>query len=327
MPSIPPDPTSPPGPSRWYAPGRWALVVALCASAPGCHHVNDDEVRGELGAGKFRYECVTSNDPVCPSGSDAEDFPDRIGAGGVFDVEFKKFRGHTDPSDFSIDPVAPAIVARDLSSLRAVAPGTVALLARDIGNNRIVDLVHVVVTRVEALRIERLGASISTSEGDVIRQSLAVGDREVLRAIPLDSDGIVAAGSRDFDWSSSDETIVELSQSSPSATMTLEARDAGTATIVVATADIEARLEILVESGPATADAGRDASPLMDATTDGSPTADGGASMDSGTGRDAGRQGLPDASPAEAGAGPRPDATPDGSSADGGSPDAGDGAP
>src|SRR4051812_44219196 len=98
------------GLERWVSPSLvTALLVVGCGRGD---RLDSSETPGELGNGAFRYLCVETRDAVCPSGGQAQTFPERIGTTGVFDVRFEEFAPNSVVA-FDITPSTTDIVGEE----------------------------------------------------------------------------------------------------------------------------------------------------------------------------------------------------------------------
>ena len=211
--------------------GAMLLVVACEADRP-----DNPEKRGELGVGVFRYECINSTDPFCPDGLEATDFPDRIGEGSLFDMSF------SGPANVLV-PASPEHVEVESDAFRAIAQGSVALLAQNEGRNQVVDFIHLTIARAFELRL-------AAQDGDDPTEELVVGDSEVVRARAVSLGGATLAGVRTFEWTSSDESVAILETSTYSAVKTVRGVAPGDATITVTSGELSVDLELTVRAAP-----------------------------------------------------------------------------
>ena len=131
----------------------------------GLHQKNESEPEpdrpGELGGGDFRYACVNHDDPVCPAALEAEEFPDQIGVGSLFDVSFVPVSDSDEPqSAVEVSSGSETYISDVGDAFRANQAGLGVLIARRTVDTVAVDFLHVTLAEVGSNQIS--GADGST---------------------------------------------------------------------------------------------------------------------------------------------------------------------
>lgn len=212
--------------------GRTPALALLCALA--CNPIEADETSGELGNGAFRWICV-GRDAICPSGGDAERFPEAVATDSRFDVSYRSF---DDTSDAQVSSPS-SLIQTTGTNFRALRAGVAALIARRTVDSANVDFTHLTLLDVAALEVRRdSGASVALV--------MDVGSVQSLVAEPVDDTGTVLAGAIDVEWTSSDPSVLALELASGSARMNVRAASAGTATLGVEHGAVSQSFEIEV---------------------------------------------------------------------------------
>jgi hypothetical protein len=206
---------------------------------------------GELNNGGFTYFCASDDDLACRDDrSGASDIPPAIAVGAHFDLDFSPPLLSTGtPAVTRIQPASPDILVAessldpDTTGFRFKAPGTVAVLAKS--GAEVVDFVHVTganidhVSIVDGLGNEAMAVSIA---------SASFG--ETLKALPRDAESHTLAGALAYSWSSSDESVVSVSEGFRSNEVDLIPNGPGKATITVKVLDRQASIEVTVGGAP-----------------------------------------------------------------------------
>ena len=146
---------------------------------------------GELGVGIFLYECPLSGDPFCPGNSTVgSSFPKAFAVGGRINLQYS----WADSDDHVGDPLpqlqsaSPSILVREGDGFSALTTGYGAVLAVT-GNSEVVDLVHLHIRDIAALRIILADLPGTTSLQEV---TFGADSTQQLQAIAVDSDEIQA---------------------------------------------------------------------------------------------------------------------------------------
>ncbi len=204
------------------------LVIACSDTLPG--------TAGDLGEGSFTYECVSDADTACSSDPFEElDVPGAIAAGARFDLRFHEWEGQP----LRIVPGSESFVAVSDPGFLALRPGTVAMLAESKAEERIVDLTHIVLVTPEAI-----GLSGQGTRGD---QPMTIDDYWEWSCHPQTTDGSEIAGSLACEWTSSDPSVVYLTQQGSHPINGLRAVGVGTATVTVSADSLTTSVEVKVE--------------------------------------------------------------------------------
>jgi len=195
---------------------------------------------GELGEGEFLYECVSNDDPMCPSDLIPGEFPERIVTGGEFDVSFEITDPDETQSAVTVRSGSETYIEETSGAFRAVQAGMGVLLARRTVDAATLDFVHLTIVDLESLEITQPGGN----PPQVVMQE---DETQELRATPSAGSGMVLGGAVPITWSSSDETVIQPIDASPTAFMTVAAGVAGEATITAEAEGQTAELTITVE--------------------------------------------------------------------------------
>ncbi len=290
---------------RWA--NTWHVLLVLGAYGCGDSDSKPSSSQGELGRGDFTYGCYNSTDSFCTG--NRHDFPEAIALDGWFELDFVDMSGRAG----RIVSGSAAIEEADLG-LHAVRPGLAAMLALS-GDSEVVDLLHVRVLAVDDLQLVLSGGALDRRAASYDTLELSTGESLLARPGPLDKRGEAMAGVLEYDWSSSDPSILMVTARRDGAEATLTPLQVGQATLVVTTGELEVSFDVVVDDRrePSVGDAGADddagavsdggvpPSGLNGGTDAGAPMAEGGASASDGgsPGSDAG---VADASTSEGGA-------------------------
>jgi hypothetical protein len=194
---------------RSVFPFKALFVVALSAS--GC---GDEGTMGELRNGAFVYSCSTDRDALCsldPGFGDAalKAMPSTVAVGAQFGVVFKAQTSAARDGSASVLPVSKdLLIVVDSSGPVFVAakPGYAGLLAQR--GSAVVDIFHVRLVEVDHIRITG-EPSISGGSGISAIEIQAEGFA-MLSAAPVDDKGDILAGSLDYQWTSDDSAVAEI---------------------------------------------------------------------------------------------------------------------
>jgi hypothetical protein len=206
---------------------------------------------GELHNGGFTYFCASDDDLACHDDFfDASTIPPAIAVGARFDLKFSPpVLSSGTPTVTRIQPASPDILSvaagvdPDTTSFRFTKPGTVAVLAKSGAD--VVDFVHVTGAEIDHVTIlDRLGnesAALSISAS-------SFGER--LQALPRDEESRTLAGALKYAWTSSDESVVSLSEGFEPNEIDLTPGSPGKAIITVTVLDRQATIEVTVGGAP-----------------------------------------------------------------------------
>ena len=124
---------------------RLCLILGLMA----CDDYEPDYTpeRGDLGKGRFIYQCLGESDTACAEG---EQFPQAIAVNARFAMRFAINSG--------AQPVviagAPAFAQPVVGGFKALRAGQISLLAVN-GNREVIDLKHVRSAEIAEVRVKR----------------------------------------------------------------------------------------------------------------------------------------------------------------------------
>ena len=196
---------------------RLCLILGLMA----CDDYEPDYTpeRGDLGKGRFIYQCLGESDAAC---ADGEQFPQAIAVNARFAMRFAINSG--------VQPVviagAPAFAQPVVGGFKAVRAGQLSLLAVN-GNREVIDIKHVRSAEIAEVRVKR-GDSLPEKE-----LYLAVGTPSEVQAVPFDVVGVELAGAVEYAWSSADPTMVAVETLSDLSRVRIRALRAGETTLNV----------------------------------------------------------------------------------------------
>lgn len=224
---------------KWWALAFMAL--SSCSSGAG-------EINGNLGNGAFQYDCVSSDDPACPSsdptqiGSSPANFPAALASGAHFKVTFTA-NDASKGGNPSVKPVAPEYLSALSAdgSFTALKPGDDALVARSSVDGLVFDFTDITISPISSL-------GVTTSDGQPLPTDLqlSTGGTKTLLATALGPRSEKLAGSVDYTWKSSDDTIVHLEEGNPTAHVDVDAVKAGSATLTVTQGTMTVTIPITV---------------------------------------------------------------------------------
>lgn len=212
-----------------------ALMIVMSLGFVACEF-SDPGTPGELGDGEysFEYRCHRQDQMPCVDAHEGEEVPEGIVVGGRFGLWF---HGESSPYTSVVKPASPTMVESVDWGFVARLPGKVAMLGIAGADGRVLDMIHVNLVQLHALRVE----------GPVDGATLAVGEQWQLDARPLSESGVVLAGTLDCEWHSSDESIVMPVQASGVCSNDIRGMAPGTATITMTSGDVSQSLDVMVE--------------------------------------------------------------------------------
>lgn len=242
---------------RFAAPALPLVALALFASLglsacmeAGLASAPLNQV-GERGEGRFVYQCVNENDAMFPC-EQQDYFPDTIALGSRLQLRYRPYA--------SADAPAAELTLRSASpqKLEFIAPrqfiahrsGYVAVLAVDSIEAR--DLLHLYIQPVERLAIRYVDVA---TDLDVI--AMEPGQVRQVLAIPYAAKTQqIAAGSLEYNWSSSSDKILQLRSNPKQRRIEIIAHAEGTALLTVVQGAIERSIEVKVSSKKESTDKG-----------------------------------------------------------------------
>jgi hypothetical protein len=197
-----------------YSSRRLALAAAAAASllGAGCELGGGGTV-GELGNGRFFYQCVVPDDLFCSEFnpdppvdvSEPAEVPDAMVLGSAFALEFDVETTDDEGGSFSADVECAVDGFEEQQHFRPSREGWFAFVA-ERSDGAVVDLLHVLVTTPE--RIDIAGNGLSA--GDTI----AIAGPTDVAAIPYGGSGQILFGGFPATWTTSDDEVVAVESSS-----------------------------------------------------------------------------------------------------------------
>ncbi len=256
---------------------RLCLLLGLIA----CDDYEPDYTpeRGDLGRGRFIYQCLGETDAACAG---SEQFPQAIAVNARFAMRFAINSG-VQPS---VIAGAPAFTQPVTGGFKALRAGQLSLLAVN-GNREVIDIKHVRSAEIAEVRVKR-GDSLPERELELV-----VGAPAEIQAVPFDAIGVELAGAVDYAWSSADSALVAVETLSDLSRVRIRALGVGETTLNVMAGGQSLSLVVRASDGPpwgpdagdgdgdaGAGDAGEDdaSTSADDAGQDGGVTEDGGQS-------------------------------------------------
>jgi hypothetical protein len=174
---------------------RLGLLLALVA----CEDTSIDtsRERGDLGRGKFIYECLGETDASCTTATTS--FPQAVAVQSRFAMRFAIDEG----AQPTVIPGSSNFVEQVTGGFKVVRSGELALLAVT-GNREVIDLKHLRGADIASVRVQR-AKSLPES-----RLQLAADETVEVLAIPMDAQGVVLGGALDYRFSSEQPAIVRI---------------------------------------------------------------------------------------------------------------------
>ncbi|MBK7827894.1 hypothetical protein [Nannocystis sp.] len=222
---------------------RFLLLLAALPACSDDYEYKPDPGYGELGVGVFLYECPTSGDPYCANGSPAAEFPQAFALGGRIHL---KYNWKDDSEHFS-DPLpqlqsaSPTLLARESDGFTALATGYAAVLAVT-GNSEIVDLRHLHIREIDALRVSNIGDTLPLSE-----LHLEAGAETLLQARALDVDDVTLGGVLGHAWTTADPDILSITAGADSGQVRLQGGLAGDTTLTLTLGELSVAIAVTIE--------------------------------------------------------------------------------
>ena len=227
-------------------------ILLFLLALPACSESYEHDPApkpGELGVGAFLYRCPTAGDPACPGGVlIAPAFPEAFARGSRISLTYT----WADDADHYNDPL-PQLESPVLSLLRrdgdrfiALATGYAPILAVT-GNSQVVDLVHLWLREVDALKAVDTADPSAVS---LLELKLAEGDTAELQGFPVDGDGVRLGGVLPQSWASADPTVLAIVAGGDTGLVRVEARGVGATTLTLTLGEHALALPVTVEADP-----------------------------------------------------------------------------
>jgi hypothetical protein len=216
---------------------------ALVATVAGCDPLwNTPGEYGELGNGKFTYQCAGVSDAMCETTvGTPQDVAADLAVGSRFDLTFTA----NDFSSASVVSASSEHVSVEGTGFVVEKGGSCGFIARR--GDRDLDVVHLVAREVEEIHFAvEVFSGFEGTHDNVSSIDLDLGIAR-LRALPWGGDGVgMLAGALGATWTSADPTIVALSGDLEDNVVDLEARAPGDTTITVKLGEHERSIPIHV---------------------------------------------------------------------------------
>jgi hypothetical protein len=224
------------------------LCVSLLLSLTACEAEEFDASpgRGDLGRGKFIYECLGDTDPACASGLAV--FPQAVALGSRFALRFAIDRG----AQPTVIAAAPSFAKAVPGGFEVLRTGHLAFLAVN-GNREVIDIKHLRSAAVAEVRVRR-GAGLPETELRV-----QPGDSFELTAVAFDAQGVQLGGALDYTWRSENSAVLRVETLPELSRVGVRAVGPGQTTLVIEVAGQEHVLSVI--SGDAAGDAGSEEEP------------------------------------------------------------------
>jgi hypothetical protein len=217
--------------------GTAASLVVLAAATNACSPPS-----GEPASGAFVYVCVSEEDRACTTG-EIDEIAGAIAVTGRFDLIY------TSVIVSRLGPVADVVpasteVVEDLSDpthgpgLRFRVAGDAAFLAINATWD-IIDFTYLGAEEVADIGLTRDAVGIESLE-------LLVGERQVLAATAVGSNGSQLAGTMRCSWLSADRRLMEATPSTSSCRAAIRGKNPGSTSLLVTLGSRERELTVRV---------------------------------------------------------------------------------
>jgi hypothetical protein len=202
---------------------------------------NQTGIEGELGNGKFTYECAAVADPLCDNGETEIALDNDIAKGSRFEMKYRArdsgMTGVVSASDVRLEELSSSS-----GVFEAKEVGKVGIVARRGSTD--LDILHVYVAEVDHLEIE---AGLATNTPTVTTSFDAdAGDHIVLRGFAVDDRSNLLAGALDCQWSVDDPTLVSIDSLEGDNRIDITALSEGTATLTLTMGEQTAQFTVNV---------------------------------------------------------------------------------
>jgi hypothetical protein len=225
---------------------RFSAYLAVALGGAGCTNIDGvppTGTIGELGNGRFFYECDGASDPLCDVPVEDLTIPEGVAVGSRFGASYTAELFTTKVRVLSAAPALLDNVDSFGSIFEAHKPGVSALLAQQ--GDSFIDFVHVRLAEVDDIRID----SLDPVDEQIADIDLALGAVRLLRAVPTDEDGIMLAGALACDWSVEDESIARFITDSNDNQAALEGLSVGATTATIKMGALEVSIPVEVADG------------------------------------------------------------------------------
>jgi hypothetical protein len=231
-------------------------LLAFAACFDDDPEYDETRERGDLGNGRFVYDCFNQTDTACEDGS--AELPKLLAVGGRFELRFAVESG-----------AQPSVIAPSFDFARRIeggfqvrAPGQFALLAVN-GNREVIDIKHLLAAEIAEVRVQK------RSDLPTASLRLSVGESVELTAAPFDAFGAKLGGALDYAWSSADEALLRVESLPALNRVRVRAVTSGRVALQVEVAGADHAVDVVVGTGERA-----DAGPARDAAADAAQSAD-----------------------------------------------------
>jgi hypothetical protein len=241
----------------------WGGLLAFAACFEDDPEYDETRERGDLGNGRFVYDCFNQTDTACEDGS--AELPKLLAVGGRFELRFAVESG-----------AQPSVITPSFDFARRIdggfqvrAPGQFALLAVN-GNREVIDIKHLLAAEIAEVRVQK------RSDLPTASVRLGVGESVELTAAPFDAFGAKLGGALDYAWSSADEALLRVESLPALNRVRVRAVTSGRVALHVEVAGANHVVDVVVGTGER-ADAGPALDGAVDAAEDATAAPDAGA--------------------------------------------------
>jgi hypothetical protein len=238
---------------------RFAFVPgALVASSllAGCNVGTDKLMKGSLNMETFDYHCSLTDsleDPYCDAQFDSPAFPAHIALGASFFIDVQDSGGpHSgtttaDPSRIAVAPGSSGL----FTTFTALEPGVTSLVYIDDAHHGS-DYIDVDVEPPDGLQINQvtvLASQVTATQGVVAGALSFSGTSMALRAIPIDAQGRVLAGTlpTPYTWTTSDPNVLPITGGVHSHVVEIAPGTAGISMLTANVGNLSFMLEVTVQ--------------------------------------------------------------------------------
>jgi hypothetical protein len=219
----------------------WGGLLAFAACFDDDPEYDETRERGDLGNGRFVYDCFNQTDTACEDGS--AELPKLLAVGGRFELRF-----------------AVEFARRIEGGFQVRAPGQFALLAVN-GNREVIDIKHLLAAEIAEVRVQK------RSDLPTASLRLGVGESVELTAAPFDAFGAKLGGALDYAWRSADEALLRVESLPALNRVRVRAVTSGRVALQVEVAGATHAVDVVVGTGEQA-----DAGPALDAAADAQST-------------------------------------------------------
>ena len=222
---------------------RFLLLLAALPACSDDYEYKPDPGYGELGVGVFLYECPTSGDPYCTNGSPAAEFPQAFARGGRIHLRYdwKDDSEHFGEPLPQLQSASPTLLAREGDGFTALAGGYAAVLAVT-GNSEVVDLRHIHIREIDALRVSNTGDALALSE-----LHLEAGAETILQARALDADDVTLGGVLGHAWTTADPEVLAITAGADSGQVRVQGGLAGDPPLTLTIGELAVAIAVTVD--------------------------------------------------------------------------------